>query len=241
MKMMNTLIYLALMFYLGTGAVVDTETKISEDAIGDAKFALEEMIAKLETDGMVPDNEAAIDTSNEELTTDVSENDLQNVERMGCRWSGNYGRCCARVRPVPAFCFTMTLRRGAITFRLTVGRRTLITRTFRGRFSKTFKFHLGVLNVGFRISVVSFTRHSVKICFGISYRVFFHHRSKSLGCTTKHFLSNENSPLDDMDDVMMNANSFLASQGIDAEKLSSLEYIDEENQSENPLVWKMNA
>ncbi|XP_014775010.1 uncharacterized protein LOC106872507 [Octopus bimaculoides] len=241
MKMMNTLIYLAVMFYLGTGAVVDTEPKISEDGIAEARIALEEMIEKLETDGMVPDKKADIDTSNEELITDVSGNDLQNVERMGCHWRGNNGRCCVRIRHIPSFCISMYVGRGAITFRLTVGRRTLMTRTYRGKFSKTFYVRIGILKVGLRISVVSFTAHSVRICFGISYRIFFHHRSQNLGCTTKRFLSNENIPLDVMDDVMMNANSFLASQGIDAEKLSSLEYIDEENQSENPLVWKMNA
>lgn len=44
-----------------------------------------------------------------------------------------------------------------------------------------------------------------------------------------------------MNDVMTNAKSFLASEGINADKLSTFESPVEENQDDNPLVWELDA
>ncbi|XP_014780285.1 uncharacterized protein LOC106876301 [Octopus bimaculoides] len=231
---------LAVMVCLANGAVIKLDPKISKDTSTYERVLLEKLIEKFQFERMLKNND--IEPQNEILVTEVAENsELRNLEHLRCSWNQNIGNCCAGLFRLPKLCIRMEISNRELQFSLTIGGHVILRKTFRGTFTKTFEFHLGVASISFTLNVETLSTQEFKACFRITYKVLFFHLSTNLGCIHKYFHSNEISPPDSIEDWNINDKVSFGAQVFQADTAKRLEYIGERNENADSLTWSKDA
>ncbi|XP_036354410.1 uncharacterized protein LOC115227066 isoform X2 [Octopus sinensis] len=88
--MTSAAFYLALMFCLGTCAVVNIVPEISEDKTDEVIKDLEEIVEELKVDEML------IQNSKVNVSLENTNMGVKYVPTMKCNWDGRTGNCCFR-------------------------------------------------------------------------------------------------------------------------------------------------
>eukprot|EP00106_Octopus_bimaculoides_P007566 XP_014775008.1 PREDICTED: uncharacterized protein LOC106872505 [Octopus bimaculoides] len=217
------IIYLALMFHLGTGAVVNVEQKLSEETNIAAKALLEKKIEKIQVDRIFQNNVADIDTENNQLTTGESKyGDLQLGAVMSCSWRSNIGKCCSYLYYIKRLCVQLSVIGNGMFIEASRNGYTFKQKYLRGSGTMTFGYASGYLHLTLTVSVVR-SSQNIKSCFRIVYNTGFHHYSSNLGCSNKGWHSNENRPVKNLSPNIKNP---LDLQGFDIDQLYNDGYLD---------------
>ncbi|CAI9731754.1 Hypothetical predicted protein [Octopus vulgaris] len=206
------IIYLALVFHLGTGAVVNVEQKLSEETNIAVKAILEELTEKINFDRMFDHNVADIDTENKQLT----------IGSMSCSWSGNIGKCCTHLYYIERLCVRFSIVGTGIFIEASRNGNTFKQRFLKGSGTMTFEYSHHYLHLTLTVSVVR-SSQEIKSCFKINYSVGFRRYSNNLRCNKKRWHSNENRPVKNLSP---NIKSLSELEGFDFGQIYRNGYLD---------------
>ncbi|XP_029644342.1 uncharacterized protein LOC115218588 [Octopus sinensis] len=240
---MNTVFYLtliALMFGLGTCAVVNMEPKMNKGDSTYERALVEKLMEKIQFDRMLENND--IEPQNEILVTELAENrELEDLKVMKCSWNQNIGECCVVLFRPPRLCIRMKLLNKELQLTLRIGSKVMLRQTFGLTLKKTFYFNYGIASVAITIDIETLSLHGFKACFRIKYTVLVFHALLDLGCINHHFGDDDISLLNSYADWNINDKVSFETPVFEADKPKRLEYLGNINGNENSLIWPKDA
>ncbi|XP_014780275.1 uncharacterized protein LOC106876293 [Octopus bimaculoides] len=236
MNMITVIFYLAVMVCLGNGAAIQLEPKISKGTSTFERALLQKLMEQLMADRMAERN--GMQLQNEILVNEVDENrELQDLKSMKCSWNQNIGECCVSLFSLPKLCIRMGVFNDEMQFSLRAGSSEIVKKIYRGPFTRTFSFNVGIAEISFTLAVENVSTENFKACFRIKYGVIFFRFSNNLGCINKHFLANEISPLKSIEDWNPSDETSFGTQDFEIDKPNRVESLGEVDVNEKSQNW----
>ncbi|XP_029644004.1 uncharacterized protein LOC115218374 [Octopus sinensis] len=231
---MNTVFYLALialMFGLGTCAVVNMEPKINEDEIDAAGTILREIFKVHQDDGTFENSVSDTESQNNNLT----------CAKMRCSWKSNSGTCTLYTPYATQLQFGMLLLGSGMAVALSYKHRAFIHHVMRDGMVTYFNFR--ILNKSYRLEVRErrITCPHAIVCLKLTVSYGCRRLIYNFGCTRNIYQDTESKPVKGVVNWNSNLKNCMESEDVDSVKTENVKNFIESNQNENSLKWDHDA
>lgn len=183
--MTSVVFYLALLFSLGTCAVVNMAPEISEDKINEVIKDLENAVEELKFDEKPTEN-SNVDFAVENTNTNTN---LFYRPRMGCAWHNLIGACCftfhfTRIR----VCVVMVANYPHLHYLIKEGSRHVAVGSLTNQHDdREVDLILSGVKLEFKVKLSYYYRSSLSVCFKADYESHYTKFDGTIGCVRKVF------------------------------------------------------
>ncbi|XP_029653858.1 uncharacterized protein LOC115227066 isoform X1 [Octopus sinensis] len=181
--MTSAAFYLALMFCLGTCAVVNIVPEISEDKTDEVIKDLEEIVEELKVDEML------IQNSKVNVSLENTNMGVKYVPTMKCNWDGRTGNCCFRFYLITSkICVRMEVSYPYVNYHVKSGIHTV----GNGYLSNHYDEHevdirFGYFKFELELKLRFISSEGIVMCFKADYKTHTYKFDNLVGCTITCF------------------------------------------------------
>ncbi|XP_014780271.1 uncharacterized protein LOC106876290 [Octopus bimaculoides] len=182
--MTSTVFYLALLFSLGTCAVVNMAPEISEGKTDEVINDLEEIVEELKVDEMLIQN-SKVDFPLENTNINVK----YHAPSMKCSWDHTTGNCCFQLYMIPSkICVIMRATYPHVNYEVKSGTRAISRGYLNDHYDDhEVDIHYSYFKLEFELKLRYLSKEGIVMCFKADYHTHAYKFDNGIGCTINCF------------------------------------------------------